>query len=324
VDDEESVRIILGLLVKRAGGEPVLVSNAAAARDHARTDPVPPWLAIVDKNLPDGSGVELVRWLREACPTTDLMMVTGFANLESAVESLRLGVFDYIIKPFDSAWVVRRIELALEQRRLRLALAQTESDLRRAQLETLDVAGRAAEMLEPHAAGHARRVSLMTGILARALDGTESWVTDLAHAAMLHDLGYVGVPQPILAKPGPLTESERAAIRAHVTIGGQILAGTTSATLAMAREVVLTHHERWDGSGYPFGLRGEEIALGGRVVGVLDVFDAMLSSRPYREAFREDKVLAHVRAGAGSLFDPTVVEAFFDCLPRLKALAPGT
>ncbi len=314
--------MVLGLLVERAGGTPILLGTAAEA--HARvSDPgAPPvWLAIVDKNLPDGSGLELLRWLRERTPWpgVEVMVVTGYGNVDSAIEALRLGAFDYILKPFESAWVVRRIELALEQRGLRLALRGAEDELRRNELETVDVAGRAAELLEPHAAGHARRTSVCAGILARTLGGTEAWIDAVEAGALLHDIGNVGVPGRILSYPGPLEPAELAAARAHVTAGVAILRGATGALLTMAREIVLTHHERWDGSGYPVGLRGEEIPLAGRIVGLVDVWDAMLARRPYRDAMPVDHALAYLRAGSGTLFDPRVVEAFLELVPRLLA-----
>jgi cyclic di-GMP phosphodiesterase len=317
VDDEESIRTLLGALVKRAGGAPVPADSAAQARERAAGELID--LAIVDKNLPDGSGLELLRWLRETSPATHVIIVTGYATVDSAVEALRLGATDYIVKPFDAAAVVRRVELALEQRRLAKALALKEAELVRVQLECVDALGRAAELREPHAAGHARRTSLCVGVLARALDGTPVWIEQVTHAALLHDIGNVGVPSDLLTKPGPLTPEERERVRAHVGLGAEILRGATSDILKLGREVILTHHEWWDGGGYPAGLRGEEIPLAGRVVGLLDAWDAMLSPRPWRPALPFEQVVAELRSGAGRQFDPNVVEALMDCLPLLRA-----
>jgi len=188
------------------------------------------------------------------------------------------------------------------------------------QLETMVALGRAAELRAPHAAGHARRVSLYAAVLARALDGTEEWIEGVQHAALLHDIGLIGVPSEILTHPGPLAPAQLEAVRAHVRIGAQILEGASSDLLRLGRDVVLTHHERWDGSGYPEGLRHEEIPLAGRLVGLLDSWDAMVTDRPYRRALEVERAEAQIRESAGSAFDPVVVEAFLECLPRIRGV----
>jgi putative two-component system response regulator len=327
VDDEESIRHLLSLVVGRAGGgAPELASSKAEALARARGHRFD--VCVIDKNLPDGSGLELMQKLKEQEPETLCLVVTGYGNMDSAIEALRLGAFDYILKPFDIASVTHRIRLALERaalgRRLAHAQAETaraEKESRRATLETVVTLARVAQ-LGDGASEHAARMSRYASILARALDAPCSDV--IGYAAPLHDLGKVGVPDALLDKPGPLSASEREIVQRHVAIGAQILDGSEAEGMALAREIILTHHERWDGTGYPHGLAGEDIPLAGRIVAVCDTWDAITRDRPYRRALAEAEALAELKAGSGTAFDPAVVDAFFmswDLIRTVRATA---
>jgi len=183
-----------------------------------------------------------------------------------------------------------------------------------------------AEYRDEQAPLHVSRISRYAALLARAIDAQAEWVEDLSLAAPLHDIGHVGVPDTILGKPGPLTRDERKKMQEHVGIGSRILAGASSDVLGLAREVVMTHHERWDGTGYPNHLRGEDIPLAGRVVALCDAWDAMSTDRVYRKALGFDAAVAEVKNGAGKHFDPALVAAFLERLPQFRAVLedPGT
>lgn len=321
VDDEDTVLNLLSVVVGRAGGRADVAKSAARARE--LLDQTEYACALFDKNLPDASGIELLRYARERRPRTEVLIITGYANMESAIEALRLGAFDYIVKPFDVLQVAHRLQIALERRRMRdeldalvgelrianATLAESRQEIKRAYLETVLRLSLAAEYKDEAATDHVRRLSRYAGILARAVDATETWVENIVYAAPLHDIGNIGVPDAILRKPGPLTATERTAMRAHVTIGARILEGTTSDVLALAREIILTHHERWDGQGYPDGLSGNEIPQAAAIVAVADSFDAMTSDRPYRPRRSVSAAIQEIIACSGRQFSPEVAEA---------------
>ncbi len=334
VDDEETVRNLLSTIVLRIGGAPVVADSSARARALL---PEHEWDCIIlDKNLPDGSGMKLLASVREEHPKTAVLVITGYANLESAIQAVRLGAFDYIVKPFDVATISYRIRQALDRRqmerdldaaqeelrRTNAELAESREEVKRAYLEAVLLLAKAAETHDAAAASgdHGARVSRYASLLARAMSATEVWVEMVAQAAPLHDIGMIGIPDGPVKTHGPLTDAERRRLESHVEIGAQILSGATASVLVLAREIVLTHHERWDGEGYPRGLAGPAIPLAGRLVAVADAWDALTMDRPYRRAAAsEDRALEVIRAGAGTEFDPAVVDAFFDVLPLIRA-----
>jgi putative two-component system response regulator len=329
VDDEEAVRNLLSTIVLRIGGAPVLAESSARAK--AMLGDYDWDCVIVDKNLPDGSGMKLLASIREAHPKTAVLVITAFANTESAIQAVRLGAFDYILKPFDVATISYRIRQALDRRQMERELESAQEDLRRANAQLaesreevkrayLETVLRLARVSESSATpDHVARVARYSAVLSRALSATEIWVDHLVQAAPLHDIGMMAVPEEIVQKKGPLTHEERQRMQQHVELGAQILSGATASILAMAREIILTHHERWDGHGYPRGLVGPSIPLAGRVVAVADAWDALTTDRPWRAALPQDEALNEMLAQSGRAFDPTVVDALFDVVPQLEA-----
>jgi putative two-component system response regulator len=337
VDDEETVRNLLSLIVARAGGRAELASSGAEARDRLGSGKHYA-CALLDKNLPDTSGLELMELIKHQSPHTQCLIVTGYASTESAIEAVRLGAFDYIVKPFDVASVQHRVRLAVERHRLaadleeamaslkqqNARLVESRQEVRRAYLESLMHLSRAVEYKDDAAPAHVMRLSRYAGILAQALDARPEWAEDLACAAPLHDIGKVAVPDAILRKPGPLTPDERRAMEEHVVVGARILEGATADVLTLARELVLTHHERWDGTGYPAKLRAEQIPLAGRIVAVADAWDAVSTPRVYRPTpLPFEAAVEEIRRGAGSAYDPQVVQAFTDNLDKVRAVLAG-
>jgi putative two-component system response regulator len=333
VDDEETVRNLLSMICARAGARAELAENGKQAQTMLGQKRYA--AALLDKNLPDMTGLQLLSHIKEQSPKTECLIVTGYASTDSAIEAVRLGAFDYIVKPFDVVTVQHRVKLALERQRLADELEaavvamkeerpESREDRRRAYLESVVRLSLSAAVLEPgrdeHAPAHVSRISRYAALLARAIDAQAAWVENLSLAAPLHDLGHVGVPDAILRKPGPLTRDERKKMQEHVGIGSRILAGSASDVLALAREVVLTHHERWDGTGYPNHLRGEDIPLAGRIVALCDAWDAMTTDRVYRKALGVDAAVQELKAAAGKHFDPALVAAFLERLPQFRAV----
>ena len=199
-------------------------------------------------------------------------------------------------------------------------------DLRHSQLEIVHRLGQVAESRDPETGRHITRMSRVCAHLGKAIGLPPADCETLLHAAPMHDIGKVGVPDSILHKPGPLDDDERERMRRHTTVGAEILAGSESPIVRMAEEIAMTHHERWDGSGYPRGLRGEAIPLVGRICAVGDVFDALISARSYKQAWPIDEALAELERQAGVLLDPELVAALMrvrDDLPRLIEAEPG-
>ena len=332
VDDEETVRNLLSLICARAGARAELAENGKQAKSMLAEKRYS--AALLDKNLPDMTGLQLLSHIKEQSPKTECLIVTGYASTDSAIEAVRLGAFDYIVKPFDVVTVQHRVKLALERQRLAddleaavstlkrqsSELHSSREEIRRAYLESVVRLSRTAEYRDEQAPQHVSRISRYAALLARAIDAQAEWVEDLALAAPLHDIGHVAVPDAVLRKPGPLTRDERKLMQEHVLIGARILEGASSDVLKLAREVVLSHHERWDGTGYPKHLRGDDIPLSGRIVALCDAFDALSTPRVYRPAQTFDQAVAEIRACSGKHFDPGLVSAFLDRLPQFRAV----
>jgi CHASE2 domain-containing sensor protein len=206
----------------------------------------------------------------------------------------------------------RRRRAAAYGRLLEHEVAERTRDLRLTQLEVLQRLSQAAEHRDDETGAHLRRMSRLCGRLARAAGASDAHATEIEQASLLHDIGKIGLPDDILHKQGPLTFEERAVMQRHTTIGSQLLAGSASPLLQTAESIARTHHERWDGMGYPAGLSGDDIPFAGRVAAVCDVYDALLSERPYKAAWTREAALAHIRAERGRHFDPTLVDVFLE------------
>lgn len=290
---------------------------------------------IVDRRLRDGSGLDLLSEVKAGDAAREVIVITAYANVESAVEALRLGAFDYITKPFDNYdAIANRIERGLDQWRMKKEMERLVSDLyaanedlvvsrentRAAYRETLMRLALIAEFRDSDTSKHLQRMALYSKELARTLGCEPEYQEQILDASPLHDIGKIAIPDSVLQKPGKLEPDEWDVMKTHTTLGGRILAGTRSATLDLAREVALHHHERWDGSGYPFGFAGTDIPLAGRLVAVADVFDALTSRRCYKPAFSVQESLDLMRRQAGKHFDPTLIEAMGDSLDSFEAI----
>lgn len=297
----------------------------------ASAEPALVFLELVMPGL-DGFGVMqlLTKELRLKVPTP-VIAVTDGREAGLLQRAIAAGAFDYISKPFDALDVAVRARNALHQRLLAdqaeagnteltaLVRARTE-ELDAAQVAALNKLAQAAEYRDDDTGDHPRRVGELSAGIARALGVSESISDMIRLASPLHDLGKVGIPDRILLKPGPLDPDEMAIMKTHTTIGARIVSDAHP-VLWLAGEICMTHHERWDGSGYPQGLMAEDIPLPGRIVAVADVFDTLICERPYRHAFSRHKAIAEVLAGSRKRFDPRVVDAFLrveqgDAQPR--------
>jgi putative two-component system response regulator len=250
--------------------------------------------------------------------------------------ALQKGARDYLVKPFDNEEVLWRIHNALETRflyedreteaeRLEVLVAERTELLTETQFELVRCLARAGEFRDNDTGSHILRVSQGCYMLAKAAGLPRKEVELIRFAAMMHDIGKIGVSDQVLLKPARLTEDEFEHMKTHCKVGVDILGDYDADVTRMARDIALTHHERWDGTGYPNGLRGEAIPVAGRITSIIDVYDALISTRPYKQAFTIEEALQKIRDGAGLQFDPTLVDHFFaiqeDFQQQMRALA---
>lgn len=273
-----------------------------------------PDLILLDVMMPGMSGYEVCAALK-ADPRTasvPVIFVTALTDTDDELEGFEAGAVDYITKPVSPPIVRARV-------RTHLSLVRME-ELRATRLEIVQRLGLAAEYKDNETGLHVIRMSHFARILARAVGMAEAEAEDLLHAAPMHDVGKIGIPDRILQKPGALDADEWEVMRRHAEIGAEIIGEHDGGMLALARSIALTHHEKWDGSGYPRGLKGEEIPLEGRIVALADVFDALTSARPYKRAWSEEQALGYLREQKGRHFDPALVERLIEQMPEIRAV----
>ncbi|HEX7999257.1 MAG TPA: HD domain-containing phosphohydrolase [Pyrinomonadaceae bacterium] len=329
VDDEPEIREVLCDLLNCE----YVCSSAPSAEDAlARLSREEFTLVVSDITMDGMSGLEMIPHVTRMSPDTTIIVISGMQTIESAIEALRLGAFDYVMKPFDLRQVEAAVKRALENYELRLAkrlyethleelveqrtaeLDQALSSLKEAYRTTLKALTAALEARDHETHGHSERVVTFSLRLGREYGLGEGQLVALEFGSLLHDIGKIGVPDAILRKPSKLTEAEWERMREHPSHGQQILSGIEF--LEGAARVVAQHHEKWDGSGYPLGLRGEEIDLNARIFAVADAFDAITSNRVYRRGDSYEQAAAELDDNAGQQFDPRVVEAFHRVPPE--------
>lgn len=323
VDDEEANLLLLRRVLERAGHTSVATT----------TDPtqIPvlflethPRLLLLDLHMPRMDGFELMEALG---PLTNerrnipFLVLTADVTEEAKRRALALGARDFLTKPLDHIELVLRVRNLLHVQLLQDQLfehnasledlvAERTLDLEHARLEILERLALAAEYRDDDTQEHAWRIGRTCFLLAVGLDLPREEAELLRRAAPLHDIGKIGIPDAILLKPGKLTDEEFAQMKAHTSIGAEILSGSSNSLLRLAESIALSHHERWDGRGYPNGLAGEQIPLSSRIVAVADVFDALTHERPYKHAWTIKEAIAEIFHQGKQHFDPAVVHAF--------------
>lgn len=282
-----------------------------------------PDLLILDLHMPGLDGFTLLELMRDLLPPAGqlpVLVVTGDRDPAVKQRALELGARDFVAKPFNPVEVVLRIGNLLETRALHRQLLEHNrtlegivrlrtQELEEARHEMLDRLARAAEYRDDDTGDHARRVGALAGRLARAMNLPPQDVELISRAAPLHDVGKVGIPDAVLLKTGPLTDAEFAVVKMHTVIGAEILSGSQEPLLRTAEQIARSHHERWDGQGYPAGLAGADIPLAGRITAVADSFDVMTHDRRFVAAMGEMEALDEIARERGKQFDPAVVDA---------------
>jgi putative nucleotidyltransferase with HDIG domain len=324
VDDEEAIREVVSTLLDAQGFRCTTCSNGRLGLEAFRKDSYD--LVLSDIVMPEMDGLKLLAELRLDDPDVPVIMVTAMHDISIALEAIRAGAYDYILKPFEKDQLYLSVRRALEHRRLVLENRTYQSDLEQLVAErtqqlsialqdleqsydyTLEALGGALDAKDAETEGHCQRVTAFTITIAKAMGVDKGLLRHIARGAFLHDIGKMGVPDSILRKPGPLTPREREIMRRHCDIGYSVLERIPF--LKEAAEIVLSHQEFYDGTGYPRGLRGEQIPLGARIFAVADTLDAMISDRPYRKALPISAARDEIKRFSGKQFDPRVVEVF--------------
>ncbi|RJQ42925.1 MAG: response regulator [Gaiellales bacterium] len=322
VDDEPANVRLLEEILKREG-----YARIKSIMDPRQVLPqfatFQPDLILLDLMMPHLDGFAVMRQLIPRIPTgayLPILVLTADSTLAAKQQALSFGAKDFLTKPFDRAEVVLRVKNLLETRYLHLALQDQNQkldvkvqertrELEVARLEVLERLALAAEYRDDVTGQHTRRVGAISAILARALGHSDDEIELIRRAAPMHDIGKIGISDAILLKPGKLTPEEFEVMKSHTMIGAKIQSGSVSPLLQMAEVIALTHHEKWDGTGY-LGLSGDAIPQEGRIVAVADVFDALTNIRPYKPAFAPEEALRIIRDGSGAHFDPEIVARF--------------
>ncbi len=329
VDDEDrNLRLIQAMLAP-FDYEVHVAGDGLEALHKARE--VGPDLILMDVMMPKMDGFEATRELKQDAALRDIpiIFVTALQDVSDKVKALELGADDFLRKPVEQMELRARVRSLLkvkayndhmrdyrqklegEIKKKTVALQDALIRLKEASLDTILRLCRAAEFKDEQTGNHIYRVSAYAAHVGRTIGLEENTVEMILYAAPMHDIGKIGIPESILLKPGKLNAEEWETMKMHTVIGAQILEGSQADYIKTGRVIALSHHEKWDGSGYPYGLSRNNIHIEGRVTAIADVFDALTSKRPYREPLSLDEALSIIAAGRGSHFDPEVVDAFF-------------
>jgi len=321
--DDHSYNVSLIEHILRMHGYSDIHGTTASDQVVALFETLRPDLLVLDLHMPGMDGFAVMEALGPHIPADDyfpILVVTADITIEAKRRALSIGARDFLNRPFDTIEVLLRIKNLLETRFLQLQLhnqnleleakvRQRTHEIEQAQIEILQRLALAAEFRDDNTGQHTQRVSRLAARLANELGLPQEQVELIGLAASLHDLGKIGIPDHLLLKPGQLTIDEFAQMKGHTAIGARILSGSRYALLRLAEEIAYTHHERWDGAGYPCGLAGEAIPLAGRIVAAADAFDVLTNDRPYKLAWSVDDALDEIARQSGDKFDPRIVVA---------------
>jgi cyclic di-GMP phosphodiesterase len=329
VDDEPHVCELLSRWLTAEGYSCDVASDGEAAIELLKREQH--HLVVSDIMMPGMSGVDLLTIMKTIFPDVAVIMVTAVDDRKTAIMTLELGAYGYVIKPFDRNEILINVANALERRRLNLLSREYEQSLEREVREkTREIREREQEIVlrlisasgfrDDETGAHIRRIGLYASVIAKDMGWDKESVSDIRLAAAMHDVGKIGILDSILLKPGKLTPEEFETMKTHTTIGARLLGSSNIPLLHMAKEIALSHHEKWDGTGYPNGLAREAIPESGRIVALADVYDALVMDRVYRPAIPEPEALNMMTSNRGTYFEPRLFDRFMALLPEIRRI----
>jgi putative nucleotidyltransferase with HDIG domain len=306
VDDEEYILDIAQQIFAERDITILTAQSADEALDLVKKHEIA--VLVSDNHMPGMKGIDLLSKVKAISPDTVKILMTGFADLETALDAInRVEVFRFIVKPWENTQLVGLVEDALERYRLIKSILQGDENMMRSLVHAL-------ELKDPYTRGHSERVAGYALMVAAHLGLSEEALTSIRYGSWLHDCGKIGVSENILNYEGPLDETEVHVIRNHPLWGADVARkGHLTGTIV---DIILSHHERYDGKGYPSGLRGEEIPLHARIVSVADIYDALTTERPYRMAYTRERALEMLLSMKGNVLDPKLVDCFVSIMQR--------
>jgi putative two-component system response regulator len=324
VDDEEPIRHVFRKLTENAGYHCATAGDAASALKFLEKNAVD--VVITDINMPGMNGIQLLKIVKQRWDT-DVIVMTGFAEDYTYEEIVKAGASDFIEKSTGAQEFMVRLKRVLRERfistehaQMHTALQEAHLELHAAYLDTISRLVLAAEYKDEDTADHIVRISRYCELIAEKSGMASPDVNTIRYAAPMHDIGKIGIPDSILMKPGKLTPDEFEIMKSHTTIGATILSNSKAKILQVAEEIAISHHEKWNGAGYPRGLSGENIPLTGRIVGLADVFDALTTRRPYKQPYSVEVACDIITKERGQHFDPALVDIFLSNLPDIQRI----
>lgn len=333
--DDEKANLTLIEKILELDGYHHYVSTSNSTEALALYKKHQPHLMLLDLNMPGLDGFDIMDQLADLESDENfpsILVLTAQTGRDTRIRALNNGAKDYVHKPFDRVELLSRIRNQLEVKRLYETIqnqknlleekvAERTKELQKTRLEVIHRLGLAAEYRDNETGLHIIRMSKVSAELARTVGLPESECELILNASPMHDIGKLGIPDSVLLKPGKLDADEWKIMQSHTLIGAEILSGGDTDLLKLARLIAISHHEKWDGTGYPKGLKGNEIPLAGRIVALADVFDALTSERSYKKAWSVEAAVEYIKEHSNTQFDPELVEAFISILPKIQEIS---
>ncbi|OGQ92527.1 MAG: two-component system response regulator [Deltaproteobacteria bacterium RIFOXYC2_FULL_48_10] len=307
VDDEPMIRDLLEQTLQKTGHACSFADNGETALEKIKTAPYD--VVVTDIDMPGMDGIELAKIIKSDF-SADVIVMTGQIRSYQYDEIISLGASDFVEKPFSPREMILRVDRVLRERRLRQIAEKAHEDLKESYVDSIHRLVMAAEYKDEDTGDHIIRIGRYCALMAEKLNLSQEFIDTLFYASPMHDIGKIGIPDSILLKPGKLTHTEFETIRTHTLIGARLLSRSKSKILQAAHEIALTHHEKFNGNGYPNQLKGTDIPLSGRIVAIADTFDALTSKRPYKEAYPPGLVFDMLQKESGEHFDPELLDIF--------------